>query len=313
MKTILRSVILVFSLAVCLQTNVKAQKVYIPDANFRAWLNINYASCMVGDSIDPACPEVLNATWISINYKGIKNLTGIEVFVNLTYLYCSSNQLTNLPTLPPLLTYFDCSFNNLTSMPNWLPPITHLDFSYNQIKKIPFLPSTLKNLLCYNNQLAFLPTLPSTLKILYCDSNQLTFLPVLPNSLNALFCSFNPIILLPDLNNVTFLGFDNTLVKCLPNYGVVTWSSPLITSIPLCDNDINIDVRPNPFVGELNITLDKDYTGEFEVYNSIGEIIISEKLQSRIISLNTINWNAGLYYLKFETNNGVVVKKVVKR
>jgi hypothetical protein len=78
-------------------------------------------------------------------------------------------------------------------------------------------------------------------------------------------------------------------------------------------NASNISIQPNPFNNELKITLDENYEGVLEVYNTLGALITSEKLQSRNVTLNTSNWNAGVYILKVATNDGVVVKKVVKR
>jgi uncharacterized repeat protein (TIGR01451 family) len=85
---------------------------------------------------------------------------------------------------------------------------------------------------------------------------------------------------------------------------------------PLSINEINasnISIQPNPFNTELKVTLDKNYNGVIEVYNTIGALITAEKLQSKNVTLNTSNWNSGLYILKVATNDGVVVKKVVKR
>jgi uncharacterized repeat protein (TIGR01451 family) len=78
-------------------------------------------------------------------------------------------------------------------------------------------------------------------------------------------------------------------------------------------NANNISIQPNPFNNELKVTLDKDYNGILEVYNTLGEIITSEKLQNKNVTLNTSNWNAGVYILKVATNVVMVVKKVVRR
>lgn len=50
-----------------------------------------------------------------------------------------------------------------------------------------------------------------------------------------------------------------------------------------------------------------------EVYNTLEALITAEKLQGRNVTLNTSTWIAGVYILKATTNDGVVVKKVVKR
>jgi len=90
---------------------------------------------------------------LNIIGKGIKSLPDLTRFKNLKKLYCSSNKLTSLPTLPQNLEYLYCS----------------------------------------DNQLTLLPTLPENLKYLYCCDNQLTLLPTLPENLEQLYCSNNPI------------------------------------------------------------------------------------------------------------------------
>jgi hypothetical protein len=78
-------------------------------------------------------------------------------------------------------------------------------------------------------------------------------------------------------------------------------------------NASNISIQPNPFNNELKVKLDKNYEGVIEVYNTLGALITSEKLQNRNVTLSTNTWNAGVYILKVATNDGVVVKKVIKR
>ncbi len=82
MKTTLQKIILVLAFSLGLTSIAKAQMVYIPDLNFRAYLNTNYPTCMVGDSIDGSCPQVINTTYIDVSNQYISDLTGIIVFVN---------------------------------------------------------------------------------------------------------------------------------------------------------------------------------------------------------------------------------------
>jgi Leucine-rich repeat (LRR) protein len=92
--------------------------------------------------------------------------TGQEIIPkNVTHLYCcsnqftslpESNQLTELPVLPPTLKYLKCNNNQLTELPDELPP-------------------TLNNLYCFSNQLTSLPELPPTLQYLDVENNNLLF------------------------------------------------------------------------------------------------------------------------------------------
>jgi hypothetical protein len=162
-------------------------------------------------------------------------LTSIPTLpVSLTHLYCNDNQLISLPPLPSSLIYIRCHTNQLTFMPALPVSLIQLDCGWNLLTSLPALPVSLGTLNCRFNQLTSIPSLPASLFVLVCSGNQLTSLPALPVSLTYLTCDNNPLTCLPNLNNVTNLYFANTLVNCLPNYGIVTTSIPSITTIPLC-------------------------------------------------------------------------------
>ena len=55
-----------------------AQNVYIPDSVFRAFLQQQYPTCMVGDSLNTTCSDVLQDTSLEIHFSGLHDLTGIE-------------------------------------------------------------------------------------------------------------------------------------------------------------------------------------------------------------------------------------------
>lgn len=84
-----------------------------PDANFRNYvLSQTYGS----DGILTA-EEIAEVTAINVNEKEIADLTGIEHFTALKYLYCYNNSLTSLDVSNnPALTYLLCSDNSLTAL-----------------------------------------------------------------------------------------------------------------------------------------------------------------------------------------------------
>ncbi len=108
-------------------SNLKAQMVYLPDTNFRnALTNNGLGTCITGDSIDAACPNVVNTTSLNITGRNIVSIEGIQVFTNLQILDCYENDLTFLPPLPASLTNLDCSWNQLTSLPSLPTSLTWL-------------------------------------------------------------------------------------------------------------------------------------------------------------------------------------------
>jgi len=96
----MRKIPLAFSLLFCFYNGATAQKFYVPDANFRIFLQSNYPSCFVGDSLDTQCETVKSTTVLDCSNKNIANLSGVQYFTSLAKLYCSNNKLASFPALP---------------------------------------------------------------------------------------------------------------------------------------------------------------------------------------------------------------------
>jgi len=116
----------------------------IPDINFRNRLKDLFPKAFENELLDINNEEVINCKRLELYCYGIRDLTGIEWFVNLKYLYCSYNRLTSLPNLPDTLELLYCSDNQLTSL--------------------PILPDTLKYLVSRNNNILPPTILPKSLK-----------------------------------------------------------------------------------------------------------------------------------------------------
>ena len=76
-------------------------------------------------------------------------------------------------------------------------------------------------------------------------------------------------------------------------------------------------VYPNPFRDKLNIVIPSDLGEivEVSIIDSYGRALHSEKA----LANSTLNWNksvknfsAGVYYIRFKTDQGMKVEKVVK-
>lgn len=234
----------------------EAQYVAITDANFRAFFEAYYPTCMSGGMLDTTCTEVVTETHVDMQYWNIANLSGIEYFDALTYLDCHGNQLAFLPPLPILLDTLFCGYNQLTSLPTLPNSLLYLHSDHNKLTVLPTLPASLANLSCGYNQLSSLPSLPS-LSFLVCDSNQLTILPPLPNSLLILRCGVNQLTILPPLpsglqgidchdnqllclpvlpNTLNYLDAVVNYITCLPN---IPSSPPFYFSIYTVCNPFN--------------------------------------------------------------------------
>ncbi|MBK6835097.1 MAG: hypothetical protein IPG89_12815 [Bacteroidetes bacterium] len=241
-KLLLASLLLIISLF------AKAQYVTIPDPNFAAYLQTYYPSCMNGNQMDTTCIDITSATTttLDVSYQNISDLTGVEYFSGLIYLYCTSNLLTSLPNLPANLQQLYCEENQLTNLPSLPSNLQDIDCTDNQLTNLPNLPGNLQRLYCGFNLLTGLPNLPASLEELVCYNNQLTSLPSLPASLQLLDCASNNITCFPifpsSLNNPGDFYIINNPFTCLPNY--VSAMDDTLLTYPLC---VNGDTITNPY------------------------------------------------------------------
>lgn len=246
----------------------KNVNVYIPDDNFRNFLNTYYPSVLddTQDSLiaDSALAIIGNLDCSSMN---IENLTGIEYFLSLRELNCYNNQLTEFPDISNLraLEVLNCSNNIITTIGDFtqntvlkvldisgnqlinLPNLTknmnlsHLRCSNNLLKNINGLSGNinLTYLQCTGNELDSLPNLDSNvlLQTLQCGNNYLVSLPDLSrnSNLKELSCSFNNLTNLPSLSsnfNLVYLACYYNNIKELPE-------------LSNCTNLLNLDCSYN--------------------------------------------------------------------
>ena len=151
------------------------QQTYIPDDNFESYLESNGMGNGIPNDDYVLSSNIYMVTNLDISNQNISDLTGIEGFYSLEYLYCYSNQLTSIDiTQNIFLEELACNDNNLSS----------LDITENIF---------LNYLDCKNNNLSSLDvTHNDSLRTLYCSNNQLTTLDVSNNIfLEGLNCSNN--------------------------------------------------------------------------------------------------------------------------
>src|ERR1043165_1756647 len=186
-------------------------------------------------SVFPVLPSAL------LNFHCNDNLlsTFPVLPAGLLALYCARNtQISALPTpLPQQLSYLDCSGNNITQLPS--------------------LPSTLTMLYCKNTPITVLPPLPTGFSILELDSCNVSILPALSNSVMGVSAEYNPLVqitnfprwmqyfscrncpsltCLPKIDTIYSFNIMGSGIHCLPNRGTITMCDwPLLNFMPLCD------------------------------------------------------------------------------
>ena len=76
----------------------------------------------------------------------------------------------------------------------------------------------------------------------------------------------------------------------------------------------NVMISPNPMNGILNINFSiVPQNARFEIYNSIGALVMTEIVNAKNSTINTNNLSSGIYFVKvWDENKVIAVKKVVK-
>ena len=112
----------------------------------------------------------------------------------------------------------------------------------------------------------------------------------------------------------------NTLIfgpSTLPNLGqsdifIARLDTIITTGIETISTDqFPIHIFPNPFTDEL--TVNSTMQGEIKIYDICGRIVYTETLSSFSTHQITANWQKGIYFVEVITDEGRVVRKVVKQ
>mgnify|MGYP000480572764 CR=1 FL=1 len=251
----------------------------IPNANFKAYLVGNAGINSNGDS-EIQCAEASSFTGsINCTNQNISDLTGLEAFVNLDQLFCSSNGLTSIDvSANTLLTRLDFTNNNLTTLDvsaNLLLKkingnsnlLSSLDLTANvaleqlDIRENSLTALNLDNnialvdLNCRNTTISSLNTTSNVnLEFIVCDQNAITSLDFSNNvNLIEIFCSDNSLtsLNLANGNNSNINSFNavnNPNLTCITvddvAYSTTSWASNIDATASFsldCSENVNVD------------------------------------------------------------------------
>lgn len=81
------------------------------------------------------------------------------------------------------------------------------------------------------------------------------------------------------------------------------------TSIEELDNDFMI--YPNPASDFIKLSASRHQLSAVKVYNYLGILVEEIEVNANEVEINTSNYNAGIYFINIQTENGNVTKKVV--
>ena len=182
----MKKILLIIISTITFAFTTQAQNVNIPDSKFKAYLIGRKDSINTNKDTEISVTEAEAFTGtINVSNKGITSLTGIESFVNLTYLECNDNQLTTLDiSKNTALKSLICYWNVLTTLIiQNNSALVYLDCHFNKLKNLDLSTSpALTDIWCSYNDLTTLNlNNNSSLKYLWCQNMKLTNLDLSNN------------------------------------------------------------------------------------------------------------------------------------
>ncbi len=320
-----------------------AQIVNIPDPNFKAALLSDNNINTNGDG-EIQVSEAEAAVDVSVAGDNIYDLTGLEAFINITFLECSdnnlttidisnnheleifecyNNQLTNIDISQNTAMYqFECRFNQLTSLdlsnnPNMaLLSMGNNDISQLDVGNNPFLAI----LECRETIIENLDLSQNTgLFSLVCNDNDvLTYINLKNgNNENLAFSGLFPSNFenLPNLETICIDDINNTALIDEITVQVghqVDFTEDCILSTENVDfNDVSI--YPVPIGNKLYISAITPIV-QMDVYNLLGQKVYSMTQEGPILEVSTEKLPMGFYIVMLQDSNGrITSKKVVRK
>tara|TARA_B100000767_G_scaffold141948_1_gene134131 strand:- start:1167 stop:2177 length:1011 start_codon:yes stop_codon:yes gene_type:complete len=173
----------------------------LPDYNFElALVNLGFDNLVDGFVLNSRIDTIDSLVVPSCN---IESLIGIDAFLSLTYLDCSSNNIDTLDLTNNYLKYLDCSANQLVE----IDVSNHLNLqtfkcSFNKFVQIDVsLNTSLIYFECFENRLVSLDISNNIfLRELWCNNNNLTNLDIAGIDMYVLICDDNQ---LTSINNLS--------------------------------------------------------------------------------------------------------------
>jgi gliding motility-associated-like protein len=143
------------------QFNTQAQTYPIPDTSFKHFLITNYPLLLDSNSNLKISSANSQGGTLDCSNRNIKDLSGIQYFINIHYINCSNNQITYIPSLAGYadsLIEFNCSNNRLSALPVFNSGAVNLKsikFNNNLCHTLPYFNQSVDTLHCQNNYLTF--------------------------------------------------------------------------------------------------------------------------------------------------------------
>lgn len=283
--------------------SMSSQTTAIPDVSFeQALIDCDIDTNGLNGNILNADAEYVET--LNIFGNNIFDLTGIEAFQNLKYLYCYNNNIATINLSNNLeLEVLDIENNGLLSLDVTLNvALKELYISNNLLNSIDISNNLdLEIVTCSLNSISELDVSNNTvLEVLWCYSNNLNTLSIANNPmLESFFCGDNNLSEL-DISNNSHLDVVSCGQNNLNELNVT--NNSLITYLDISNNNINdLDISSNPHLKrilcsnnnltELDLTNAPDLLLFYALFNGLEEIDVSQNPNLRFLRLENNNLN----------------------
>ncbi|CAA0185616.1 Protein of unknown function precursor containing LLR and a C-terminal secretion signal. Putative adhesin [Tenacibaculum maritimum] len=295
----------------------KEPVVYIPDPNFKAYLIKNPFINTNNDDEIQVTEATKYSEYIYIpnreqsESKKIKDLTGIEAFINLTELNCNYNLISQLNlSKNTKLKRVHCSNNKLTSLnigSNLVLEELYVD--NNQITNLDTSNAlNLIKLAVNSNQISTIDLSKNLkLKDFSCSNNQLTELSTIHNkNLEWLLCKNN------QLTNLDLSGMRNLIVADCSNNQIADLTisnTPKLKDLSCAYNQLNsLDLSKIPSLDRLDCNDNKISELDFSSNKNLTSVACSNNL---LVKLNIKNGhNENINYVSIWGNSDLACIQV---
>jgi ELWxxDGT repeat protein len=82
---------------------------------------------------------------------------------------------------------------------------------------------------------------------------------------------------------------------------------------PYTQNIYQVMMYPNPSNGVFNLQISGHQNMQVEIYNTLGQLMLTQNIENNLTQLNMMNFNNGIYNVRLLKNNELIYqKKVIK-
>jgi len=92
---------------------------------------------------------------------------------------------------------------------------------------------------------------------------------------------------------------------------LVVVDSAFLTSVNEHNFQHQVSIYPNPNNGVFNVDVNITKNSVIQVYNISGQLILQKTLTKNITQVNLTEYSKGMYFVKVETDNKTIVRKIV--